>query len=80
MSDQDWYSQIEGALDTEELHQRAEQLENIPNITPDEDGIIFCPVLPLREVIVFPHMVVPLPVGRSGTMVAIEAANQQDHH
>ena len=78
MSDQDWYSQIEGALDTEELHQRAEQLENIPNITPDEDGIIFCPVLPLREVIVFPHMVVPLPVGRSGTMVAIEAANQQD--
>ncbi len=32
MNDQDWYSQIEGALNTEELHQRAEQLENIPNI------------------------------------------------
>ncbi|MFN2143951.1 MAG: LON peptidase substrate-binding domain-containing protein, partial [Anaerolineales bacterium] len=78
MNDQDWYSQIEGALNTEELHQRAEQLENIPNILPDEEGIIFCPILPLREVIVFPHMVVPLPVGRSGTMEAIEAANQQD--
>jgi len=75
MNDQDWYSQIEGALDTEELHQRAEQLENIPDMAPNEEGIIFCPVLPLREVIVFPHMVVPLPVGRSTTMQAIEAAN-----
>jgi ATP-dependent Lon protease len=78
MTDQDWYSQIEGDLDTEELHQRAEQLENIPNIAPDPDGILVCPVLPLREVIVFPHMVVPLPVGRSATMVAIETAGQQD--
>jgi ATP-dependent Lon protease len=78
MNDQDWYSQIEGALNSEELHQRAEQLENIPNIMPDEEGIIFCPILPLREVIVFPHMVVPLPVGRSATMEAIEAASRQD--
>ncbi len=78
MNDQDWYSQVEGALDTEELHQRAEALENIPNLTPDDDGFILCPVLPLREVIVFPHMVVPLPVGRSSTLVAITAANDQD--
>ncbi len=78
MSDQDWYSQIEDALDTEELQTQAEQLESIPDITPDEDGFIFCPVLPLREVIVFPHMVVPLPVGRSTTLVAIETANQQN--
>ena len=78
MSDQDWYSQVEGALDAEELHQRAELLESIPDITPDEDGIILCPVLPLREVIVFPHMVIPLPVGRAMTTAAIEAANLQD--
>ncbi|MEJ2512596.1 MAG: endopeptidase La [Anaerolineales bacterium] len=75
MNDHDWYSQIEGALDTEELHQRAEMLENIPDIAPNEEGIVFCPLLPLREVIVFPHMVVPLPVGRSTTMLAIETAN-----
>ncbi len=75
MNDQDWYSQIEGALNTEELHHRAELLESIPDIAPDEEGIVFCPVMPLREVIVFPHMVVPLPVGRSTTMKAIAAAN-----
>jgi ATP-dependent Lon protease len=75
MSDQDWYSRVEGALDTDELHRRAEGLEIIPDIKPQEDGTILCPVLPLREVIVFPHMVVPLPVGRSTTILAIEAAN-----
>jgi ATP-dependent Lon protease len=78
MSDQDWYSRVEGALDTEELHRRAEGLEIIPDIKPQEDGTILCPVLPLREVIVFPHMVVPLPVGRSSTLLAIEAASGQE--
>ena len=32
------------------------------------------PVLPLREVVVFPYMVVPLLVGRPGSLGAIEAA------
>jgi ATP-dependent Lon protease len=35
-------------------------------------------VLPLREVIVFPHMVVPLPVGRTSTLLAIEEANARE--
>ncbi len=78
MNDQDWYSQVEGALDAEELHQRAELLESIPDIRPDEEGFILCPVLPLREVIVFPHMVIPLPVGRAMTTAAIDAANEQE--
>ncbi|HKJ26692.1 MAG TPA: endopeptidase La [Anaerolineales bacterium] len=76
MSDQDWFSQVEGALDTEELQARAEELEQILDIAPGEDGYLYLPVLPLREVIVFPHMVVPLPVGRESTIEAIEAANQ----
>ena len=78
MSDQDWYSRVEGALDTEELHRRAEGLETVPDIRPQSDGTVLCPVLPLREVIVFPHMVVPLPVGRSTTLQAIEEANSQE--
>ena len=48
MSDQDWYSRVEGALDTEELHKRAEGLEMIPDIRPQGDGTVLCPVLPLR--------------------------------
>ncbi len=36
------------------------------------------PVLPLRDVVVFPHMVVPLFVGRERSVQALEAAMAQD--
>ncbi|MFP6627321.1 MAG: endopeptidase La [Deltaproteobacteria bacterium] len=36
------------------------------------------PMLPLRDIIVFPHMVVPLFVGRQKSIAALEAAMDQD--
>ena len=36
------------------------------------------PLLPLREVVVFPHMVVPLFVGREKSVRALEYAMQRD--
>ncbi len=36
------------------------------------------PVLPLRDVVVFPYMVIPLMVGRPGSIAAVEAAMQAD--
>jgi ATP-dependent Lon protease len=35
------------------------------------------PVLPLRDIVVFPHMIVPLFVGREKSVKALEAAMQQ---
>ena len=32
------------------------------------------PVLPLRDIVVFPHMIVPLFVGRDKSVAALEAA------
>ncbi len=37
------------------------------------------PLLPLRDVIIFPHMVVPLFVGREKSISALEAASKQDN-
>ncbi|MCK9522700.1 MAG: endopeptidase La [Proteobacteria bacterium] len=37
-----------------------------------------CPLLPLRDIIVFPHMVVPLFVGRDKSIQALEAAMERD--
>ncbi len=37
------------------------------------------PVLPLRDVVVFPHMVVPLFVGRERSVAALEAAFERPH-
>ena len=36
------------------------------------------PVLPLRDVVVFPHMVIPLFVGRDKSMHALEQAMEAD--
>ncbi|MBM3326242.1 MAG: endopeptidase La [Calditrichaeota bacterium] len=36
--------------------------------------IMSLPVLPLRDIVIFPHMVVPLPVGRQSTLKAVEEA------
>ena len=43
----------------------------------DADKIIY-PLLPLRDVVVYPHMVVPLFVGREKSIVALEAAMALD--
>src|SRR6478752_6478318 len=36
------------------------------------------PVLPLRDIVVFPHMIVPLFVGRDKSVAALEAAMASD--
>ncbi len=41
---------------------------------PDEDGYIDCPFLPLRDIVLFPQMVMPLFVGRERSLAAIQAA------
>ena len=38
----------------------------------EETGAISAPVLPLRDIVVFPHMIVPLFVGREKSVRALE--------
>ena len=44
------------------------------NMIADSDDLTAFPVLPLRDVVVYPHMVIPLFVGREKSIQALDAA------
>jgi ATP-dependent Lon protease len=42
-------------------------------VTPDTDAVVTLPVLPLKNTVLFPYLFMPLSVGRSGSVAAVEA-------
>ncbi|MEZ0397178.1 MAG: endopeptidase La [Anaerolineales bacterium] len=71
----DFFDEDEEPFDAA-LTQRTEELYRIPNQTPDEDGCIEALVLPLGDLVIFPHMVTPIFVGRPLSLLAIQEARQ----
>jgi ATP-dependent Lon protease len=64
---------------TPALSQRTEELYRVPNLEPDENGIIEAAVLPLRDLVVFPRMVSPLFVAREPSLLAVQEAQARNH-
>jgi ATP-dependent Lon protease len=73
---QDWWSQVgwppglSFSLDDMDFDETADLREA-------SGDIIEAPLLPLRDVVMFPRMVTPLFIGRDRSIEAIEAANEQ---
>jgi ATP-dependent Lon protease len=78
MKEHDWYFRDDDQEFGEALHRRTEELYTVPDTLADADGLIECPVLPLRDMVVFPHMVSPLFVARDTSVIAIEEAHLAD--
>src|SRR5512135_2122408 len=74
MRDNDWYYHDDDEEFGEAIHRRTEELYGVPDTVPDQDGVIECPVMPLRDLVVFPRMVSPIFVSRASSLIAIEEA------
>ncbi|GAB4526880.1 MAG: endopeptidase La [Anaerolineales bacterium] len=59
------------------LQQRTDELYEIADAVPDDEGIIEVPVLPLRDVVVFPRMISPVFVSRDASLEAIRVAQER---
>jgi ATP-dependent Lon protease len=77
MNQNDWSFQEEDAFNVA-LSQRTDELYRVVNAAPDEDGCIEALVLPLRDIVVFPHMVTPVFVVREASLLAIQEAHDHD--
>lgn len=73
MKDNDWFFRDEDVFG-EALHRRTEELYRVPDCIPDKDGLITCPILPLRDLVVFPHMVSPVFLSQTAALAAVEEA------
>ncbi len=78
MRDEDWYLRDDDPGLGEALYRRTEELYSIPDSVPTEDGIIDCPVLPLRDVVIFPRMVSPVFIGREASLLAIDEVHAEN--
>jgi ATP-dependent Lon protease len=58
------------------LHEQTEELYDIENATPDLDGNIELPILFLRDMLVYPHMVSPIFVTPGHNLLSIKAAEK----
>jgi ATP-dependent Lon protease len=76
MDQTDWLQEEENF--NASLSQRTEELYRVPNATPDEDGCIEALVLPLRDIVIFPHMVTPVFVAREASLLAIREAQERN--
>lgn len=78
MKNQDWYFRDDEDDFGEALHRRTEELYSVPDASPDADGLIECPVMPLRDMVIFPHMISPVFLSQEAAILGIEEAQLND--
>lgn len=79
MRSDDWNrNQGESEDFTSSIHQRTEELYRIPDGEPDAEGYLECPVLVLRDIVVFPKMISPLFITPGSNLLAIQEAQYNE--
>ncbi len=75
MKKDNWFSKEGDSEDfSSTLHQRTEELYQVPDAEPDAQGMIECAALVLRDMVIFPRMVSPTFIVPGSNLQAIEEA------
>jgi len=68
----DWKKRLDNPEEfTAALYQRTDELYQVTDATPDDSGMILCPALIMRDIVVFPRMVSPIFVSPGQNLDAI---------
>jgi ATP-dependent Lon protease len=59
------------------LYQRTDELYQVNDAEPDENGMIYCPVLIMRDIVVFPRMISPIFISPGPNLDAISHVQQK---
>ena len=72
MKSDEWKKRMDNPEEyTAALYQRTDELYQVPDSIPDEKGMILCPALIMRDIVVFPRMVSPIFVIPGANLEAI---------
>src|SRR5688572_9640319 len=74
---EDWNDEEEDVFNVA-ISQRTEELYRIPNHTADENDLIEALVLPMRDLVVYPHMVSPVFVDNEASILRLQAAHERN--
>ncbi len=77
MNQDNWSDAAEEEFDSP-LSQRTEELYRVPNYVPDDKNIIEALALPMRDMIIFPHMVSPVFVDTDAAIATLQTAHDRN--
>lgn len=78
MKTEDWKKRIDNPEEyTAALYQRTDELYQVPDSIPDKKGLIFCPAMIMRDIVVFPRMVSPIFVVPGPNLEAINYVQKE---
>jgi ATP-dependent Lon protease len=79
MKTEEWKKRIDNPEEyTTALYQRTDELYQVPDSVPDENGMITCPAMIMRDIVVFPRMVSPIFVVPGPNLDAINYVQKEN--
>jgi len=77
MTQDDWNEEEDENFNTA-ISQRTEELYRVPNHETDANGVFEALVLPMRDLVVFPHMVSPVFVDNEAAILTLQTAHERN--